>query len=157
MIFDLVLRVIVICIAFMVSITVTLIMLVFTLRGPVAEIGRSAGQSYSGIDDMDTAIDAIFTILEVFAKLVGGVTLSAMLLPAIAVIIIGEAMRLRSWIYYVLGGGVALGMGAAVQGLDFELIDFALPGFALSLVSSGFVGGAAYWLLAGRRAGIRLS
>jgi len=156
MIIDLILRLIVIVIAFMVATTATAIMVFYTLRGPIASLGREAGRAVSGIDDLETSLDAVLTLLEVFASLVGGFTLTAALIPAVIVIILGEVMRLRSWMLYVLGGGVAMGMAAAVQGFDFELIDLAFPDFTLSLVSSGFVGGGIYWLLAGRRAGIRL-
>ena len=156
MIVDLFLRITVIVIAFMVSTAVTAVMVIYTLRGPVAAAGRSAGRAASGMDDLESSLDALLTIFEVIASLVGGFTLTAALVTAVIVIVAGEIMRLRSWMYYVLGGGVAMGLAAAVQGLDFQLIDLALPGFALSLVSSGFVGGGVYWLLAGRRAGIRL-
>ncbi len=32
----------------------------------------------------------------------------ASILPAIAVVIVGEVARIRSWLYYVVGGGLAL-------------------------------------------------
>ena len=155
MIVDLFLRLTVIFIAFMVSTMVTAVMVFYTLRGPIAEMGRSAGGAVSDLDDLESSFDALMTLMEVFASLIGGVTLTAALVPAVLIIMAGEIMRLRSWMVYVLGGGVAMGLAAAVQGLNFHLIDLALPGFALSMVSSGFVGGGIYWLLAGRRAGIR--
>jgi len=156
MIVDLILRLIVIVTAFMVATMVTAVMVFYTLRGPIASVGRRAGQAVSGVDDLESSMDAVLTLLEVFASLVGGFTLTAALIPAVMIIVLAEIMRLRSWMLYVLGGGVAMGMAAAVQGMDFSLIDLAFPDFTLSLVSSGFVGGGIYWLLAGRRAGIRM-
>lgn len=74
---------------------------------------------------------------------------------ALLAIGIGEMWRLRSWIYYVLVGVViALGGFAAeylneVPGQPSILNNYALAAF----LTVGVLGGAAYWLFAGRRAG----
>ena len=157
MIVDLILRLFLVFIAFVVSMAVAAIMLFFTLQGPLAAVGRTASQAMAEPDDWEAGLDQVLTLFEVIAKLIGGFTLTAALIPAVILIAAGEIMHIRSWMYYVLGGGVSLGLAAAVQGLDFGLLDMALPGFALSLVSSGFAAGAIYWLLTGRRAGVRFS
>jgi hypothetical protein len=71
------------------------------------------------------------------------------ILPALLVIVVGEVLRLRSLLFYVVGGGLAvaaLPLVASPAGTGFNLQ--ALAGFA----TAGFAGGIVYWLLAGRRA-----
>lgn len=76
---------------------------------------------------------------------------------ALLAIGIGEMWRLRSWLYYVLVGVViALGGFAAeylneVPGQPSILNNYALAAF----LTVGVLGGGAYWLFAGRRAGGR--
>lgn len=82
----------------------------------------------------------------------GGVLASGLtILPALAVIIVGEVTRIRSSVYYIVGGGLAL---AAIP-----LIARFGPGGGLPpavvwqvFATAGFAGGWIYWLLAGRRA-----
>jgi hypothetical protein len=74
-------------------------------------------------------------------------------LPALIAVVVGEALSVRSWIYYVLAGGASL---AAVPLLA------AIPAAGASTVpaseymtifaTAGFAGGFIYWLLAGARA-----
>jgi hypothetical protein len=68
------------------------------------------------------------------------------LLPALAVVLIGELARIRSALYYVVGGGAAL---------LFPLLARLGPQEPTAwqvLATAGFAGGFVYWLLAGRRA-----
>ena len=77
------------------------------------------------------------------------------IVPALAVIIAGEVARIRSWIYYMLGGGAALASmpllahlvrtGAGVTTTPPETLWHVLA-------TAGFAGGLVYWLIAGRRA-----
>ncbi|SRR3954447_24089146 len=75
------------------------------------------------------------------------------LVPALLVVIVGEAARIRSAVYYIVGGGAAL----AVVPL---LLRIGQPGSVMELSSTvwqvlataGFAGGLVYWLLAGRTA-----
>lgn len=73
-------------------------------------------------------------------------------LPALVAVIVGEALRIRSWMYYVLAGGaavLAIPLLAAAQ----EAGPMLPPGQITAIfAASGFVGGFAYWLLAGRNA-----
>ena len=72
---------------------------------------------------------------------------------------IGEALRIRSWMYYVLAGGAALLAVSLLAGTPGELaigadLLVALPAhqYMTIFAAAGFVGGFVYWLLAGRNA-----
>lgn len=74
-------------------------------------------------------------------------------LPALVAVVIGEVLRLRSWLYYVLAGGASLAAvpllaGASANGMP------AIPAgeYMTIFAASGFAGGFIYWLLAGARA-----
>jgi hypothetical protein len=85
-----------------------------------------------------------------FAKTV---TPALTVLPALVAVVIGEVLRLRSWIYYVLAGGAALAVVpllAAPQGAD--LAEIAASHYMTIFATAGFAGGFIYWLLAGARA-----
>jgi len=73
-------------------------------------------------------------------------------LPAFIVVVVGEVLRLRSWIYYVLGGGAALAAIPLLAGASLD--DPAIPAaeYMTIFATSGFAGGFVYWLLAGARA-----
>lgn len=71
----------------------------------------------------------------------------------VLVVLVGEVARIRSALYYIVGGGIALaalpllkasggpGTGMADIGLGWQVF-----------ATAGFAGGAIYWLVAGRRA-----
>ncbi len=74
-------------------------------------------------------------------------------LPALFAVVVGEVLRLRSWLYYVPAGGASLAAvpllaGASANGLP------AVPAgeYMTIFVTAGFAGGFIYWLLAGARA-----
>ena len=82
-----------------------------------------------------------------------GFASAATIVPAVLVIIIGEVARIRSSIYYILGGGVALTAlpflaRASSLGQDLSQIGLIWQVFA----TAGFTGGLVYWLVAGRKA-----
>lgn len=92
------------------------------------------------------------TTLDLFRQ--GSLIVSgASILPALAVVIIGEVARVRSWTYYVIGGGLAL---AAIP----LLARIATSGMATGpeaivwqvFATAGFAGGLVYWIVAGRNA-----
>lgn len=93
--------------------------------------------------------EAVFDIVGHGAIIASGLTI----LPALALVIIGEVARVRSALYYILGGGAAL---AAIPLLARfgQQADPAVAGGGLWQVfaTAGFAGGFVYWLLAGRRA-----
>ncbi len=81
------------------------------------------------------------------ASVIGG----TVLIPASVLILLAEMMRLRGLIYCLAaGGGVAFlvwTLGDASQAAEG-----VRPGTAIAL-TAGFLGGAVYWLVAGRTAG----
>jgi hypothetical protein len=84
----------------------------------------------------------------------GGLLLAGLtIIPALVLVIVGEVARIRSWLYYMIGGGIALGL-LPVATLAGTPDISALPPAALwqVLATSGFAGGLVYWLLAGRSA-----
>jgi hypothetical protein len=91
----------------------------------------------------------VFGVL-LFARTVGP-ALTA--LPALIAVVAGEVMRVRSWMYYVLAGGLSL---AAIPILAVpETADLAtiLASQTMTIfATAGFAGGLLYWLLAGARA-----
>ena len=61
------------------------------------------------------------------------------IVPALVAVIIGEALHIRSWMYYVLADGDLMVSLPAHQ-------------YMTIFAAAGFVGGFVYWLLAGRNA-----
>ncbi len=78
-------------------------------------------------------------------------------LPALVVIVIGEAARMRSFLYYGVGGalvGLASYFGSDISTRLENTTDVTPVGHALQLAAAaGIMGGLAYWLIAGRNAG----
>jgi hypothetical protein len=84
----------------------------------------------------------------------GGLLLAGLtIVPAVLLVIVGEVARIRSWLYYMVGGGLSLGLLpiAMAGGMPDAA---AMPPAALwqVLATAGFAGGLTYWLLAGRTA-----
>lgn len=78
---------------------------------------------------------------------------SASLVPAFVAIFVAEVFRLRSIVYY-LAVGTILAL-AGILGLSSRLPAAGIGSpRATLLVAAGVVGGAAYWLVAGRTAGL---
>lgn len=77
----------------------------------------------------------------------------ATILPAIAVVIIGEVARIRSWLYYVIGGGLALAAIPLLARINTSGVA-SLPEAMVWQVfaTAGFAGGLVYWIIAGRNA-----
>ena len=83
----------------------------------------------------------------------GTVTPALNALPALIGVAVGEVLRIRSWMYYVLAGGAALAsipILAAPDPADLSRI-IASP-YMTIFAAAGFAGGFVYWLLAGARA-----
>lgn len=75
---------------------------------------------------------------------------AAAFLPAVLVVLVTEIGRIRSPIAHLLAGGLIGGAGAMGYGGLAPADERA----ALLLLAAGFVGGFAYWLVAGRTAGL---
>jgi hypothetical protein len=74
-------------------------------------------------------------------------------LPGLIAVVVGEVLKVRSWMYYVLAGGASLAaipVLAAPPSVDLATVvgSHAMTVFA----AAGFAGGFVYWLLAGTRA-----
>ena len=100
-----------------------------------------------------TAVDrwlAVFDQLVSVWKSFTGITILAPLL----VIIGGEVMRIRSFWFYLLGGGLALaGLPALMRLNDATAAAGPIPAVLVqTLTAAGFAAGVVYWLLAGRQA-----
>ena len=81
------------------------------------------------------------------------VTPALTVLPAAIAAIAGEALRIRSWMYYVLTGGAALVAIPVLASPRSEQLPALPTGQYMTIfAAAGFVGGFAYWLLAGRNA-----
>jgi phosphotransferase system glucose/maltose/N-acetylglucosamine-specific IIC component len=120
--------------------------------GIVLAIGIVA-PDWAGVDS-DPFERVSFFIVSFFAtSFVGAVAM----LPALVVIIITEAARLRNFLYYAVGGAL-VGL-ASYYGTDISVrlentTDVAPVGNTLQLAAAaGIVAGVVYWLIAGRNAG----
>jgi hypothetical protein len=75
------------------------------------------------------------------------------IVPAILLVIVGEVARIRSSMYYIVGGGIVLAAWPFLNrfariGQDPTQLADLWTVFA----TAGFAGGFLYWLIAGRRA-----
>ncbi len=95
-------------------------------------------------------VQAMFDLMNQGLLLTTGLTV----IPVLLVVFVGEIARIRSVIYYVVGGGLALaavplvaryGQGGSAMPDPDQLV---WQVFA----TAGFAGGFVYWLLAGRNA-----
>lgn len=74
-------------------------------------------------------------------------------LPAVLAVIVGEVLRLRSWIYYVLTGGASLAAIPLLAGASSrDSLSLPASEYMTIFAAAGFAGGFIYWLLAGARA-----
>jgi len=99
-------------------------------------------------EDADS-LTGLLELVRQSALLISGLTI----VPALAVVIIGEVARIRSSLYYILGGGGALLAVPLLAGYG-ETGTITMPAAAVWQVfaTAGFAGGWLYWLLAGRNA-----
>ena len=95
------------------------------------------------------AIETVFDVILQAHLLLAGLTL----VPAILLIVIGEVARIRSALFYILGGGVALAAVPLLARLGTTGGADAPAAIVWQVfATAGFAGGAVYWLIAGRRA-----
>ena len=101
--------------------------------GEASEIGRWIGF----LDQASTMFD-----------MVAGVSM----VPALLAVIVGEVARIRSALYWVPAGGLAIAAAPFLLRLSSPATTGALPSTALLqlLATAGFAAGLVYWLLAGR-------
>ena len=106
-------------------------------------------QAISSRPEGELQVEAIMDMLAFVLRFTSLYTI----LPALLLVIVGEAGRIRSAIYYIVGGGIALAlvplltrMGQPATALDVSPVVWQV------LATAGFAGGFIYWLLAGRTA-----
>jgi hypothetical protein len=62
-------------------------------------------------------------------------------------------MRVRSWLYYVLAGGLSLAATPILAAPETAELSSILASHTMTIfATAGFAGGLLYWLLAGARA-----
>ena len=108
---------------------------------------------WAGIDS-DPVERLSFFIVSFFAtSFVGAVAI----LPAALLVVISEAARLRSFLFYGVGGalvGLASYYGSDISVRLENTTDVPPVANALQLAAAaGIIGGLVYWLIAGRNAG----
>ena len=130
------------------------LLIAFLVAGITLAIGIVA-PDWAGVDS-DPFERVTFFVVSFFAtSFVGAVAF----VPAIVVIAIAEIARMRSFIYYGIGGAVVALVSYYGSDISLRLentTDVPPVANALQLAAAaGIIGGLAYWLIAGRNAGRR--
>ncbi len=99
------------------------------------------------LDEAGT-LEAVYDVAWQGSLIASGATI----IPALLVVIAGEVARIRSWLYYVVGGGIALTVIPLMARLDPASMTYSLPALWHVFATAGFAGGLVYWMLAGRNA-----
>ena len=131
--------------AFMLALMVSIFVL-FTLgQERIVQELALGGQSGDWID----ITASLFRNMQVFMSLASAFTI----VPSLLLIIIGEVSRIRSSIYYIVGGGAVLAAIPVLARLS-STDDFILPSATILQIfaTAGFAAGLVYWLIAGRTA-----
>jgi hypothetical protein len=135
-------RIILLPIAFVLAAAATLFV-IFSLGQ------ERAVQAIAGRGPDDIPIDTIFGLVALAVRLASIHTL----VPALLLVIVGEVARIKSALYYIVGGGVALAIVPLLTrvGQPMTVLELS-PVVWQVLATAGFAGGFVYWLLAGRNA-----
>jgi len=108
---------------------------------------------WAGIDSDPVERVSFFIVSFLATSFVGAVAI----LPAALFIVISEAARLRSFLFYGVGGalvGLASYFGSDISVRLENTTDVPPVANALQLAAAaGIIGGLVYWLVAGRNAG----
>jgi len=128
------------------------LLIAFMVAGITLAIGVVA-PDWAGVDSDPFERVAFFVVSFFATSFIGAVAI----VPALVVVVIAEIARMRSFIYYGIGGAlVAL---VSYYGTDISVrlentTDVPPVANALQLAAAaGIIGGLAYWLIAGRNAG----
>ncbi len=82
-----------------------------------------------------------------------GLSFATTLILALAVVITGEVARIRTGLFYIVGGGAAVAAAPLLIEVQRQGGAGNLPAFIWQVfATAGFAGGALYWMLAGRKA-----
>ena len=135
-------RIILLPIAFVLAAMATLFVVFYVGQGPVV-------QAISTRRPDELPVEAILDMVGMALRFATVHTL----VPALLLVIVGEVARIRSAVYYIVGGGVALAvvplltrMGQPTTAVELSPVVWQV------LATAGFAGGFVYWLLAGRTA-----
>ena len=132
-------RLIAVTFAFLAAMIVTAIV-VFQIS-----IERATGALHNDADPFSTALEWLRHALHL--------SLFMTLSLAILVVIIGEVARIRQALFYIAGGGLAVAAAPLLIEVQRAGTMTGLPAFLWQVfATAGFIGGAVYWLLAGRKA-----
>jgi hypothetical protein len=107
-------------------------------------------QAMAGREPDQIVVSAAFDIFGLLLALMSVQTL----LPPLLLVIVGEVARLRSALYYMVGGGIAIAIIPLLARLadPMQFMVGLSPVVWQVLATAGFAGGLVYWLLAGRNA-----
>lgn len=97
--------------------------------------------------------DAVFGMLDLFLKLGSVLLTPVMVVVPLLIAIAGEVARIRSAAFYVACFGAFAALLPILARIE-AVSPSGVPVWAI-FATAGFVGGATYWLIAGRRAGTR--
>ena len=68
-------------------------------------------------------------------------------------VIVGEVARIRSWLYYMIGGGLALAAIPLLARINSSGVGTLSDATVWQVfATAGFAGGLVYWIIAGRNA-----
>ena len=136
-------RWLIVVIAFALAIALTLIVL--TALGSV-----TMGEELRDGQQIEGELGTVITILSFLfggASFLVALTPTLTVIPALIAVIIGEVVQIRSLLYYVIAGGLAvvsLPLLASPVEATFNTHYMAI------FATAGFAGGFCYWLMAGR-------
>jgi len=106
-------------------------------------------QAMHGTTPGEETIVRTFDVMQQLAALASGLSI----IPALALVVIGEVGRIRSWLFYMIGGGAALASAPLLGNLSAnEALVVPAATVWQVLATAGFAGGTIYWLVAGRNA-----
>jgi hypothetical protein len=129
-------RVLVVTLAFLIAITASAVI--------AFQIGQEQLVAASHADGPERVFYGVFSAVVLFLS--AGPVVGLPFVLALGVVIVGEVARIRLALYYIAGGGLA---AAAIPLL---VLKGATPHYWQVFATAGFVGGAIYWALAGRKA-----
>jgi hypothetical protein len=128
------------------------LMAAFMAAGVTLAIGVVA-PDWGGVDSDAFERIWFFGFAFLATSFVGAVAL----LPALLLVVLAEAARIRTFLYYGIGGAlIALVAfyGSDVSSMLENTTDIAPVGHSLQLAAAaGIIGGLVYWLIAGQNAG----
>ena len=135
-------RIFLVPIAFIIAMTVSLFVLVTLGSEKFVHWTRNFDDEFAMAPD-------IITMMFDFHLLLSGLTL----IPAVFLVIVGEVARIRSSVYYIVGGGAALAVVPFLVKIGMgQALDMPPTVVWQVLATSGFAGGLVYWMIAGRTA-----